>query len=112
MPIQGALKADQLIVAQLTVDLTRSPVRIDVLAAMVDNDTGNTIAWIPCRGNLWSTETQGALRALLDSMERDISRSVLQPTAAGARDTRSAAVPVGGIGEHVGEGEDAEAPSF
>src|SRR3989337_3613789 len=103
MPIQGALKADQLIVAQLTVDLTASAVRIDVLAAMVDNDTGNTIAWIACRGNLWSTETQGALRALLDSMERDISRSVLQPTAARARDTRSEARPVGRIAGQAGE---------
>lgn len=110
MPIQGTLKASQLAVAQMTLDLTKSPVRIEVMAAMIDPDTGNTVAWVPCRGNLWSTETQAALRTLLDAMENDIARSVLQATSVTSR-TNVASAPLGGLGEHLGDGGD-EAPAY
>lgn len=111
MPVQGNLKADELRIAQLTLDLTKSPVRMEALAAMIDSDTGDTRAWIPCRGNLWSSETQAAMRALLDSMERDVANSALQ--GGGSASKKGLVVPgPGGIGEHVGDGSEAEAPSM
>jgi hypothetical protein len=109
MSIDGTLKADRLVVAQVTLDMTKSPVRLEVMAAMVDTDTGNTVAWIPCRGNLWSAETQVALREMLLAMEQDISRSVLRSTAVTPRGRTSAPT---GIGEHIGDDTAVDAPTF
>ena len=108
MSVQGTLKANELHVAQVTLDLTKQPVRLEVMAAMVDTDTGSTVAWIPVRGNLWSTSTQAALRTLLDLMEQDIAKSVLYGEVQSSGST-GGAMPAG-IGEHLGDGSDMEPP--
>lgn len=107
MTVRGSIKADELRIAQLTLDLTTSPVRMEVMAALVDSDTGDTRAWVPCRGNMWSAETQEALRELLNSMERDIARSVMRGGGdGGAVQKKGLSMPSpGGISEHIGDAE-------
>jgi len=115
MPVQGTLKANELRIAQLTIDRTRDPVRIKVLAAMVDTGTGDTRAWIPAGGDLWSAETRDVMLKLFQSMENDVARSALSNTS-GPEQAERGLRPPGGIAEHVagkGNGRDEpEAPSI
>jgi len=109
MPVQGTLKADELRIAQLTLDRTKNPTKLQVLAAMIDTGTGDTRAWIPASGNIWSKETQELLKDLLEQMEEDIARSVLGDSSSSKKS--KGLQPPSGIGEHV-KNDDVEATSI
>lgn len=99
MPVTGTSKLTRLQLAQLSIDIAKTPVEIKVLIALIDPATGHA-AYMRHNGSIWSEETQAALRQLIDSLENDVARIVLDAsgdgTAAAPRQVQS-----GGLGEHL-----------
>lgn len=93
----------ELRLSQLVVDTTKQTIEISATAAIVDPKTG-VAAWHKCSGNVWGPETTQKLQDLIEAMEFDMARAVMDgfENADGTRTPRSTAA---GIGEHVGGGE-------
>jgi len=107
---KGTLKADEMKVAKVTVNLLTQPVKVQALFALVDSKTGSTVAWSQLEGSAWSDETKRLLRQLCASMEDDAARHLFSEFSSVPSSNRPAP-PSGGIGEHLGNG-DADAPSI
>jgi len=99
--IKGTLKEGELRIAQMQFDFMRQPMHVNVLAALVDPTIGDTRAWVPAGGVVWSAETAVALSALVRCMEKDIA-NVAMTTGVTHREESSA--PSGGLGEFVAGG--------
>lgn len=107
---KGTLKADELKVAKVTVDLLSHPAKVQALVALVDTSTGKTLAWSQADGSVWSDSTMRLLRELCVSMEEDAATRLFAESGSGPATTRKTP-PTGGIGEHLGK-EDVDAPSI
>lgn len=108
---KGTLRADELKVATLTVDFLVNPVKVHALFALVDNDTGRTVAWANGDGGMWSNETMQKLRNLFLSMEDDAAKQLLSEHSSVPAKPASKKAPTGGISEHLGTG-DVDAPQL
>jgi hypothetical protein len=104
MKVSSPLKADELRVAQITVNYLQDPVKIEVLAGLVHNKSGRTLAW--SKEAEWSSETRDLLNKLRESMEADFARTLFGVDGVAKR-TESGVKLEGGIGEHLGDGSDA-----
>ena len=113
MPIKVKLKDGELRIAQMQFDFMKQPMEVNVLACLTDPEVGSTIAWLPAGGVVWSTETNMALRKLVQCLERDIaSVSMAKSTSASAGAAEDDDVPtLGGIGERIRSGA-ADAPQM
>jgi hypothetical protein len=81
--IRGAPKFDGLAVAKISIDYLKTPIEIDVQAAFMNTETGDTHGWT--RGTVaWSDETRGLLNALRVAMERDLAARHLSGADGGA----------------------------
>lgn len=98
----------ELRLSQLVVDTQKQTIEISATAAIVDPKSG-VAAWHKCSGNVWGPETQQKLQDLIEAMELDMARVVMDgfDNLDGTRSPRSAAA---GIGEHVGSGESSDDP--
>lgn len=110
MPIKGTLKEGELRIAQMQFDFLKQPMHVQVLAAIVDPKIGDTRAYIPATGVVWSKETSTALAGLVACIERDIANVMMSSGAAGSAEERGGA-PTGGIGEHL-SGSTPDAPQM
>lgn len=77
MAVRGVPKLMELRLAQLNVDLTKATVEISTTAALGDPSVG-PVAWVKSSSNVWSPETQECLKALIQSLEVDIARTVME----------------------------------
>jgi hypothetical protein len=109
MSITGTLKANELRAAKITVDFLANPVRVHTLFALVDTKTGKTMAWSQGEGGMWSDTTMAKLKELCEAMERDAANALLDGDVPSG--TTKSTASIGGIGEHLGDGE-ADAPSI
>lgn len=103
MPIRGTPKFTELRLAQLTVDTTKQTLELSATAALVDpRSPGAAAAWHKCSGNVWSSETMNALRELMEHMETDMARVVMDDVEGreDASPQRRATTPMG-LGEHL-----------
>ena len=98
MPVKGTLKECELRVARMSFDFLKQPMNVDVLAALVDPAIGDTRAWVPANGVVWSKETAAALGQLVQCVERDIARLMMESSAS---EERGSTTSMSGIGEHV-----------
>ncbi len=112
MTVRGTLNADTIKVARITVDMLQQTPSIDVLAALVNEKTGQTLAWANSDGARWSPATLEKLRELREAMEEDMGKALFidhvveRRRASGGRGVRME----GGLGEHLSDGT--EAPSI
>lgn len=99
MPIKGTLKEGELRIARIAIDFLKQPMQFEVSAALTNPEVGDTFAWIPTGGVVWSPETREALQGLVHALERDIASFAM-----GGRGSPAAAAPApsGGIGENLG----------
>lgn len=106
---KGTLKADELRIAKITVDMLTNPSKVQALFALIDSKTGRTLAWSEGQGNMWSHATIDKLKELRQAMEDDAAAILLEGGST-ASTTTGGLARVGGIGEHLGNGE-SEVPS-
>lgn len=106
MKIEGNIKADELRVGRITIDYLREPMEISALAALVTNKDGQTLAWTKAQG-AWSDETRTALNKLRECMETDVIKVLFGTTTTDAASTDKGLTVGGGLGEHLGESDDA-----
>lgn len=104
MKVSSPLKADELRVAQYSVSYLHDPVKIEVLAGLVHNESGRTLAW--SREAEWSEETRDLMNRLRESLEADFARTMFGVDGEVLR-TKAGPRAEGGIGEHVGSSTDA-----
>ena len=115
--IKGTLKTDGLAVMRLNLDLSTSPATFKVLAALIHEGSGQSLAWVEAEGGVLSSETHTKVRELCASIEKDMANRFFQEGDAnfsgeGATMARKTGLDMGGLGEHVGSVEDDEAPSI
>jgi hypothetical protein len=110
MPLKGRFKEGELRIAQVQVDFLKQPMSVYVLAAYVDPKVGNTLAWIPAQGVMWSKETATALTRLVQCMERDVA-SAMMVTGASSPESDTQRTGFVGIGERV-SGASPDAPQM
>jgi len=108
MSVKGTLRADELVVARIEVDLLVNPAKVHASAALVSSEGGETLAWTEADGGAWSKETMKKLQELRSSMEEDLARVLFQKEVKRAANKEEERV--GGLGEHLGE--NTEAPSI
>lgn len=101
MPASGTPRFNTLVIAKVTVDLTRTPSAITAEAAFVNDTTGHTHGWTRGDGGVWSEETRTRLRALCDSMERDLAKMHFSDGVVAAS-PGNGAVEQGGLAEYLG----------
>lgn len=113
--IKGTLKADGMAVLRISVDLSQAPAMLKVMAALVHEKSGQSLAWLEAEGGMLSSETHAKVKELCASIERDLASRYFQEGDAGFSGERATMVKqgldMGGLGEHVGSVED-EAPSI
>jgi hypothetical protein len=95
MAIDGLSKLTRLQVMRLYIDFTKDPHVIRFTSALSDPDSG-VRAPIRQGTSTWSKETAALARQLLDSLERDVARTVL---VEGASATTSRTDEPDGLGE-------------
>lgn len=110
MPAQGTLNADSLSIARFTVDMLQQTPKVHALTALVNTKTGKTLAWAEGEGGMWSNETMIKLKELLESAEADMAKALCVNTV-DTSVSKSMTLDGAGLGEHLGEGGAAEAPS-
>jgi hypothetical protein len=109
--IQGSPKFNGLAVVKFSIDYLRNPVHIEVEAAFVSQETGDTHGWT--RGApAWSDETRKLINLLRSQLELDLAaRHFVGATTSNG----STSAPVGdkptGLGELFGNPEDDGVPS-
>jgi len=92
----------ELRLGQLSVDTTKHTVEITAVAAILDPKTG-VAAWYRCGGSVWGKETQQKLRELIEAMEHDMARQVMEGYENLDGTTSPRPAQAAGIGEHVSE---------
>ena len=97
--IKGELQTG-LAVAQITIDFLQAPTRVHALASLVNDRTGQSIAWTEGEGGTWSKETLQCVRALQLAMEEDLAKRVFSTVAVSGKEPDKPK----GLGEHLGEG--------
>mgnify|MGYP000921842781 CR=1 FL=1 len=101
MPVTGTSKLTRLQLAQLNVDLTKTPAAINVVMALIDPESGH-LAYMKHNGSIWSEATQSALRQLIDSLEHDVARVVLLDAGGdGVTKPAQRQTQAEGLGEHL-----------
>lgn len=102
MPVRGTVKMSELRLVQLTVDSTSQNLQVSAMAALVDPAT-NTAAWVKCNGNVWGKETMEKLGELMEAMEQDMARTVMDDvdTPNGVTGAPQRAQQPAGLGEHL-----------
>ena len=108
----GTPKFDGISVADGTFDFLNATSTLTCRAAFIGSKTGTTHGWTNGTGNIWSPETVSILKALRDSMEKDLVRvhmvsdGVTEPGMGGA--VAASPQAPGGLGEFLMErGKDA-----
>ncbi len=112
----GTARVIGVVVASIDMNFLETTARIEAQAALVNPKTGGTIGWMKERN--WSPTTMEKVRELRDAMEADLAKNLFEETTGDAfpvtqdapRDvaTGAGSPPVGGIGEHLGEGGDGQ----
>ena len=104
MSVKGQLKADQLNLGRITIDwMKQQGLQVQVLAALVDTQSGKSRAWVDGTGIIWSEKTGKALEALRLAVEEDLAREHLSGVVGeGASEQRGVQLPATGLAEHLG----------
>ena len=104
MSVKGVLNGSELVLGRLTVDWLKQPtLSISVLAAIIDQKTGVSHAWLDGTQVTWSKRTADALEALRKSVETDLAAVHLVGGGAdSATDKPGLQLPEGGLSEHLG----------
>lgn len=102
MTTRGTLKANALQLGKLEVNWLQSPMKLGVLAALVNTERGSTHAWLDGSGVQWSKETTEALNHLRTCIEADLANVHFEGGAeAGPVDATGLRLPTG-VGEFLG----------
>lgn len=102
--IQGTLRPTALAILEFEMSKVDGPlIRLSAKAAFCDPATGNTHGFTNAESG-WSPDTMQALKALMDSMERDMGlQHFVEGSSAGPTEGPKGLRPtsLGGLGEHV-----------
>jgi hypothetical protein len=107
MTTKGTLKADALKLGKLEISWLQSPMKLTVLAALVNESQGSTHAWLDGTGIQWSKETKEALDALKEAIERDLAATHFVGGSETTTLPSGLRMPTAGLGEHLGAADDA-----
>jgi hypothetical protein len=102
--IKGKLKADGVAVASLDINFLQQPSHLTAKAAVVDESTGSTVAWVQCPTGWWSNDTLAKLQDLVSSMEGDLAERLFERRAVSPLDA-TPEQPAEGLGEKLAKGE-------
>jgi hypothetical protein len=104
--VRGTAKFDGIALGEFSVNFLGPTLKMSAKAAFVGTESGATYGWTS--NEQWSPETIAKLRDLQTAMEADLARIHFGATA----ETQQSAAPyigqvppVGGLGEHLGEGD-------
>ena len=90
----------ELRLAQLSIDLTKPTIEVHTTAALGDPTSG-PIAWVKSSSNIWSPETQACLKALIQALEIDVARTVMDDVEPPDDPTNMRRQPPIGLGENL-----------
>lgn len=106
MTVKGTLKGDTLKLGKLDISWLQSPMKLTVLAALVNEDQGSTHAWLDGTGVQWSKETKEALDALKQCIENDLAAVHFVGGSETSTAPSGLRVP-SGLGEYLATSDDA-----
>jgi len=109
---RGVFKADSVKVARIEVDFLQIPAKLKVQAGLVNETTGQTLAWTDAAAVMWSDATREKLLELIASMEDDLASALFVGEVVPSESaTVQSGLKIAGLSEHLGEAAP-DAPSI